>query len=1210
MKHLLTLTLICGLILSITPCKAQGLKYMWHHNHDFDGNSTSANDVIATEYEELYVLYTHSAEIDVDPTPAVIVTDEFTTNYTIVKYNDQREYLWYKTLPAGQGVFTINMKQGPNGNIYVYGFFGMAFDADPGPGVNTLTPSGFQQSGYIIQLDSNANYINAVEFDATSAARIRDLDIDDTGNLYVIGVHGGDFDADPGAGVQTILAGPSGGGAFMIKLNPNMQYIWSFGINGPAGDNFGDIVLHGTNIYVSGSSPNFADVDPGPATVMSTGPVYLLKYDTAANLLDTAFWASGDLPLIAVDDNGLIMMAGTFMGSAYDADPNAGSFIIPSSNWWEKPHLIALDYNFNFQWAIGFETTSSTPNLRLTGVAIDPNGNVVTAGHFKGGIDLDPSVGTNSITSLNNSSDGYVGYYDNNGNMLSGHGLLDNNNTSMATLKLGPDYEVFIPLNYRSGIDVDPGPGVFNVTNSSTTAALVIEYSSCPTNVTVVNPSICEDDVYAIGDTAFAKTGTHRYRFKTTSGCDSIVEVNLTVSKPAIKMKQASDTLEVEYSAAATYQWHNCTMGMDVSGETNSTFIPTNNDAYAVAVTEGGCIDTSGCVQYLQGGVVGVPELVWGADLDDVRMGEHNNLITDKYGNFYLCGTLCSRSDVSLMSDSIFYQEAGNSCDIIVAKYNNNGKLLWGYHVGSAGPSNVNEYAASLAVDDAGNVYIAGDIIIDIDFNPNPDLELLVTDPSPGCCTPHAFIAKLNESGQIQWAKGIGSGGNTSVWSMDVSPAGRIAITGEVTGTADMDPGVGVVNTVSGAYVAIYDNSGNFENLINIPIGPFAADDSFGHSVSFNSQDALVISGSSSEVFDFDLGPGTTQLTPGGAQEYIYLAQYDFNMNLDWATRFGDYANSIYPRTVLRHDCNDKLYFAGQGILNTGYSTAPYVIRYDANGNFEHSYSLNSTSHWSSDNVAIDVDIYGNLFVTGKAMGGDFFSPGVTLSGSNEQTFVAKYQADGTAAWVFGIEDDPGVIQAGIAADHLGNVFLGSDGHASLFDIDPSAATYNLNSFFGYVAKYGEGCGGINTGITLGTTTIDVPGNGYYVWKRCNDNVIVDTTLNTSFAPTVPGDYYAVIYAGNCVDSTGCITILTVGIEAISNGVVNVYPNPAKDHIIIETDGSENTIATLYNMVGKQVATLPFNNRIKVDLNNHPKGVYLLEIKSDTTKRMIKVIKQ
>lgn len=49
-------------------------------------------------------------------------------------------------------------------------------------------------------------------------------------------------------------------------------------------------------------------------------------------------------------------------------------------------------------------------------------------------------------------------------------------------------------------------------------------------------------------------------------------------------------------TAGATYQWINCSTGMEIVGETNQTYSATAAGSYAVIVNNNGCIDTSACL--------------------------------------------------------------------------------------------------------------------------------------------------------------------------------------------------------------------------------------------------------------------------------------------------------------------------------------------------------------------------------------------------------------------------------------------------------------------------------------------------------------------------------------------------------------------------------------------------------------------------------------
>ncbi|MCW3077548.1 MAG: hypothetical protein JWO32_2157 [Bacteroidetes bacterium] len=62
---------------------------------------------------------------------------------------------------------------------------------------------------------------------------------------------------------------------------------------------------------------------------------------------------------------------------------------------------------------------------------------------------------------------------------------------------------------------------------------------------------------------------------------------------------------------------------------------------------------------------------------------------------------------------------------------------------------------------------------------------------------------------------------------------------------------------------------------------------------------------------------------------------------------------------------------------------------------------------------------------------------------------------------------------------------------------------------------------------------------------------------------------------------------------------LKVYPNPSNDCFVIETEGSDNILSfKVYNILGEVIISKNINASAKfqVNLNNHPKGLYLLEV--------------
>ncbi|MFB6305505.1 MAG: hypothetical protein ABEH43_00675, partial [Flavobacteriales bacterium] len=83
---------------------------------------------------------------------------------------------------------------------------------------------------------------------------------------------------------------------------------------------------------------------------------------------------------------------------------------------------------------------------------------------------------------------------------------------------------------------------------------------------------------------------------------------------------------------------------------------------------------------------------------------------TDSKGNIYLTGESNKKMDIALLGSDTTYvttnEGSGDENNIIIAKYDSNRVLKWGYMLGNR---NQNEIGRAVDVDDSGNVYFSGD---------------------------------------------------------------------------------------------------------------------------------------------------------------------------------------------------------------------------------------------------------------------------------------------------------------------------------------------------------------------------------------------------------------------------------------------------------------------------------------------------------------------
>jgi hypothetical protein len=103
-----------------------------------------------------------------------------------------------------------------------------------------------------------------------------------------------------------------------------------------------------------------------------------------------------------------------------------------------------------------------------------------------------------------------------------------------------------------------------------------------------------DPDVLITGLNTYRQKLTRIYRNITCTG-----PIDITTSTTGITIEANNTTPGV------TYQWLNCdSNNLPIPGETNQTFTATLNGNYAVAITEGGCVDTSACVAITTVGIV------------------------------------------------------------------------------------------------------------------------------------------------------------------------------------------------------------------------------------------------------------------------------------------------------------------------------------------------------------------------------------------------------------------------------------------------------------------------------------------------------------------------------------------------------------------------------------------------------------------------------
>lgn len=99
------------------------------------------------------------------------------------------------------------------------------------------------------------------------------------------------------------------------------------------------------------------------------------------------------------------------------------------------------------------------------------------------------------------------------------------------------------------------------------------------------------------GNYIWNTSGFHSDTINNSGGCDSVINVMLTVNTLDTSVSLQGQTLSSNQNNAA-YQWLDCSNSYSaISSAINQSFSPTMNGSYCVQVSNNGCVDTSYCYQ-------------------------------------------------------------------------------------------------------------------------------------------------------------------------------------------------------------------------------------------------------------------------------------------------------------------------------------------------------------------------------------------------------------------------------------------------------------------------------------------------------------------------------------------------------------------------------------------------------------------------------------
>ncbi len=318
----------------------------------------------------------------------------------------------------------------------------------------------------------------------------------------------------------------------------------------------------------------------------------------------------------------------------------------------------------------------------------------------------------------------------------------------------------------------------------------------------------------------------------------------------------------------------------------------------------------------------------------------------------------------------------------------------------------------------SGNIYIVGSYSGSTIFE-NTTL--------PNIGFSDVFVAKYNSSGGVEWVKSIGgSNGSDIGYSIAVSQNGDVFVTGSFRYNITLDNGNQLVSngTYEDVFIVKYNTSGNLE--WGKSVGGTSSDLSYAIDVDSNGD--AYITGYFTNTITF----GSDVLTAVGSKD-IFIAKYSGTGVPIWAkSAGGTYFNYGFGLAI---DNTDNIYLTGYfhntasfgslTVSSAGNSDI-FLAQYDTNGNSQ--WVRRAGGGGIDSGRAIAFDNTGNIYLTGYYSDqADFNGTSIQSIGSAD-TFIAKYDDQGSLIWARRLGGGGASDTAyGIAINSNNNIYVTGD---------------------------------------------------------------------------------------------------------------------------------------------------------------------------------------
>jgi hypothetical protein len=401
-----------------------------------------------------------------------------------------------------------------------------------------------------------------------------------------------------------------------------------------------------------------------------------------------------------------------------------------------------------------------------------------------------------------------------------------------------------------------------------------------------------------------------------------------------------------------------------------------------------------------------------------------------------------------------------------------------------------------VAVDDSGNIYVAGYFRETVDFDPGPGTEEHTSNGDDD-----AFLTKFDSNGNFLWACTWGGENPDSPNKVAIDDIGNVYVIGCFYSTVDFDPSQGtdihISNGERDIFLSKFNSNGDFQWAQTW--GGTGNDRGFG--VAADNLGNVYATGDFHGTVDLNPGPGVDEHTSNGYWS-AFLSKFNSNGDFQWVQTWDDRGFGI----AVDNSGNSYItgYFDGTEDFDPGPGVDEhtsngdediFLSKFNSNGDFQWALTWGGTGQdWGH---GVDVSNPGNIYVTGDFQLKVDFDPG---PGTDEQgaglwfnVFLSKFNSNGDYQWARTWGGDDWDSGQAVAVDDFDNAYVagyfyedidfdpgpGTDEHQATFAYDAFLSKFNSNGDYQWARPYGAWS--VTKGPDCGEgVAVDDSGNIYF----------------------------------------------------------------------------------------------------------------------------------